>query len=178
MKWVFCAALALMVVCGAGCASQGHEHQAANHPSQGGPGTLRVSGAGVQSMTFTAADLAAMPRRTVKVQDRDGVETTFEGVTVQDVLAKAGMQFGHSLRGPRLKDYLLAESSDGYGVVFALPELSEEFSARTVMVVDKANGQPLAKEEGPFRTIVPDEKRHARWVRGLVSLTVQSPSAK
>ena len=174
MKWPLIAVLLSALVC-VGCANnqpKEHTHAGANHPSTGAPGTLRVSGVGVQATTFTAKDLAAMPRKTVKVQERDNVEATYEGVTVQDVLAKAGMQFGHSLRGARLRDYLVAEGADGYGVVFALPELSDEFSGRVVIVADTMNGKPLG-EDGPLRTVVSDEKRHARWVRGLVALTVQ-----
>jgi hypothetical protein len=40
-----------------------------------------------------------MPRKSVKVQERDGAQVTHEGVTVEVILTQAGMQFGHSLRG-------------------------------------------------------------------------------
>ena len=38
-----------------------------------------------------------------------------------------------------------------------------------VLLADHRDGQPLSTAEGPLRLVVPDEKRHARWVRqGIV----------
>ncbi len=137
------------------------------------PATLKVRGTGLSATEFRTADLAAMPRRTLTVNDRDG-EAKYEGVTMQEILTKAGMGFGQALRGPRLRDYLLAEAGDGFAVVFALPELSEEFSDRVVIVADTLNGAPIAGRDGPLKIIVSDEKKHARWVRNVVSLVVRT----
>ncbi|HEY6564828.1 MAG TPA: hypothetical protein VIY86_10055, partial [Pirellulaceae bacterium] len=75
-------------------------------------------------------------------------------------------------RGPRMADYLIAQSLDGYRVVFALPELDSEFSDRVVIVADRLNGKPLDERDGPLRIIVSDEFKHARWIRQLNLLTV------
>jgi len=139
------------------------------------PTSLRLSGTGLKSITLSAAELAAMPRRVITVTEKEGAEAKYEGVTVQDLLSAAGMSFGQSLRGPRLRDYLLAEAADGYGVIFALPEISLEFSDRVIIVADKINGGPITGRDGPLRVIVSDEKKHARWVRNVASLTVQTP---
>ncbi len=179
MKWMLCVVLLsglLMRGCASSAPKANAEHVGhGNHPAPSvAPGSLHVSGVGVQSKTFTAADLAGMARKSVKVQERDGVEATYGGVTVEVILTHAGMQFGHSLRGARLRDYMIAEGSDGYGVAYALTEISSEFSDRVVMVADTMNGVALPKEDGPLRMLVSDEKRRARWVRGVVSLTVKS----
>jgi hypothetical protein len=137
------------------------------------PPALRLSGVGLRPTDLSLADYAALPRRKLTVQDHDA-KATYEGVTVQDLLTHAGMTFGQSLRGPRLRDYLLAQASDGYAVIFALPELSEEFSDRVIIVADRMDGAPLPPREGPLKIIVSDEHKHARWVRNLVSLTVKS----
>ena len=144
---------------------------------------VRVSGVGVQTLSLTVADLASMPRTTLIVSDRDDQRNKYEGVALEAILTKAGMAFGQSMRGPRLRDFVLAESPDKYGAVFAIAEISEEFSERRIIVADKVNGAPIAGRDGPLRLIVSDEKKHARWVRGVTSLTVRTaapeePAAK
>ena len=67
--------------------------------------------------------------------------------------------------------YLLVEAADGYRVIFALPELDPAFTERVVLLADHRDGQPLSTAEGPLRLVVPDEKRHARWVRQVGSCT-------
>lgn len=146
---------------------------AAPPPKADPPPALKIGGAGVSTRSLSMTEFAALPHKSVVVKDHDG-EVRYEGVTVQELLSSAGMAFGHSLRGPRLRDYLLAEAADGYGVVFALPELTDEFSDRVVIVADRVNGAALADKDGPLRIVVSDEKKHARWVRNVVSLTVRA----
>jgi hypothetical protein len=128
-----------------------------------------------------------MSRRSVKVKDPQGRESVFEGVLVADVLKKAGVRQGKELRGEFLSLYLQVDAADGYRVIFSLPELDEAFTDRIVLLADRKDGKPLSEREGPFRIIVPDEKRAARWVRQVVALTIRragndpppsSPSAR
>jgi hypothetical protein len=142
--------------------------------SRPGAAALRISGLGVQPLSLSEADLATLPRSTLTVSDRDDQKNTYEGVSVQSILTKAGMAFGQSMRGPRLRDFILAESPEKYGVVFAIAEISDEFSDRKIIVADKVNGAPIAGRDGPLRVIVSDEKKHARWVRNVNSLTVRT----
>jgi hypothetical protein len=44
---------------------------------------------------------------------------------------------------------------------------------RIILLADARDGQPLSPHEGPFRIIVPKEKRPARWVRQVKSVTVR-----
>lgn len=136
---------------------------------------IRVSGVGLKSIALLPADLDKMPRRTVKAVDHD-TTVTFEGWLVGDLLKKAGFTFGQHFRGPRLADYLTVTSADGFRVVFALAELDAEFSDRVVLLADRENGKPLAERDGPYRIIVSDEKKHARWVRNAASLNVATSS--
>ena len=80
---------------------------------------------------------------------------------------------GQELRGQHLATYLLIEAADGYRVVFALPELDPAFTDREVLLADRRDGQPLAAAEGPLRLVVPGEKRHARWIRQVLSCTIR-----
>ena len=144
------------------------EKMSTSAPASGG---IRVSGVGLKAITLSHADLDKMPRTTVKAADHD-TPVTFQGWRVGDILKKAGFTFGQHFRGPRLADYLTVTSAEGYRVVFALPELDAEFSDRVVLLADKENGKPLSQRDGPYRVIVSDEKKHARWVRNVASLNV------
>jgi hypothetical protein len=41
-----------------------------------------------------------------------------------------------------------------------------------ILLADKADGHPLESKEGPFRVVVPGERRLARWVRQVTTLKV------
>ena len=123
------------------------------------------------TVKVTGAEIAAMPHQKVSVDDH-GKTVTFEGVPLRLVLEKGGVAFGNSLRGKRLSSCLLVEAADGYRVVIALPELDSGFSDRVILLADQADGHPLESKEGPFRIVIPGEKRIARWVRQVVALKV------
>ena len=96
-----------------------------------------------------------------------------EIIELGDVLKLAGVKFGEQLRGKDLALFLVVGAADGYHAVFALPELDHAFTDRIVILADRRDGKPLAEKEGPLRIVVPDEKREARWVRQVISLTIR-----
>jgi hypothetical protein len=136
--------------------------------------TLRVTGPAGQTIALNARDLDAMPRETVNVNDEKGSQIAYGGVPVNEILRHVGTPSGKDIRGKSLTLYLLVSASDGYHAVFALAELDPIFSNRHILLVDLRDGKPLAANEGPFRIVVPDEKRHARWVRNVTSLIVKN----
>jgi len=123
------------------------------------------------SVKMTAAEIAGMPHQEITVDDH-GKTVRFEGVPLRLVLEKAGVTFGETLRGKRLAACLLVEAADGYKAVIALPELDPGFTDRVILLADKADGHPLDSKEGPFRVVVPGERRMARWVRQVTTLKV------
>jgi DMSO/TMAO reductase YedYZ molybdopterin-dependent catalytic subunit len=133
---------------------------------------FRLGGDIERPQQWTLDDLAKLPRREVRARDRDGNEATFTGVALVDLLRLAEVPLGEKLRGSHMALYLLIEAADGYRVVFALPELDPAFAERVVLLADRRDGQPLSTAEGPLRLVVPDEKRHARWVRQVQSGTI------
>jgi DMSO/TMAO reductase YedYZ molybdopterin-dependent catalytic subunit len=138
------------------------------------PGVLlRVGGDVPRALELTAAELARLPRQTVRAKGHDGKESAFEGVPLVEVLKAAGVRFGTDLRGPALATYLLVEASDGYRVVFALPELDPASTDGVVLLADRRDGVPLDGKEGPLRLIIPHEKRHSRWVRQVIALKLK-----
>jgi DMSO/TMAO reductase YedYZ molybdopterin-dependent catalytic subunit len=134
---------------------------------------LQVSGEVTTPLDLGSSDLASMPRTKLSTKDHEGKPSVFEGVLLTEILKKAGVNRGAPLRGGALTQYLLVEARDGYRVVFALPELDQEFTDGIVLLADQRDGKPLVAPEGPLRLVVPAEKRHARWVREVTTLTIQ-----
>jgi hypothetical protein len=142
-------------------------------PPPGAP-TLRVSGPGGQSIVLSAHDLDAMARESANVTDEKGNRVAYEGVPVIEILRRVGTPTGKDLRGKQMTLYLLISASDGYHAVFALAELDPAFTDRRILLVDRRDGKALSAAEGPFRIVVPGEKRHARWVRNVTDLSVKT----
>jgi DMSO/TMAO reductase YedYZ molybdopterin-dependent catalytic subunit len=137
---------------------------------------LKVSGAVSTPLTLTAADLKNIPRTTLQVSNsHEKKSETYEGVLLEELLKKAGAPHGEQLRGQLMTTYVVAEASDGYRVVFALAELDSDFVNSEVLVADTVDGGPIDAKRGPFRLVAPHDKRPARWVRMLKSITVFSP---
>ena len=61
---------------------------------------------------------------------------------------------------------------DNYEVAYALAEFDEAFSDRTILLVDRQDGQPLFPGTGPVRLLLPGDKRPARWARMVSSLEI------
>jgi DMSO/TMAO reductase YedYZ molybdopterin-dependent catalytic subunit len=133
---------------------------------------LVVTGDVPTPLTLTASDLAAMPREQAEVAEQDGTKSTYEGVSLQDILKKAGMPIGRQMRGKSLAGYVLAEAKDGYQVVFGLGELEPSLGGAKVLVADKRDGKALFEYQGPMRLVVPADKEGARSVRMLEKLEV------
>jgi len=43
-----------------------------------------------------------------------------------------------------------------------------------IILADTMNGKPLAPNEGPFKMVVPGDKRSAHWVRMVTALRIES----
>ncbi len=120
---------------------------------------------------LSRGDLEALPHVKVQATAHD-VSATFEGVALKAVLEKAGVGFGEALRGKRLASCLLVEAADGYKVVIALPEMDPEFTNKQIVLAFLKDGKPMDSKEGPYRIVIPDEKRPARWIRQVTTLRI------
>jgi DMSO/TMAO reductase YedYZ molybdopterin-dependent catalytic subunit len=67
----------------------------------------------------------------------------------------------------------VARAADDYVVSYSLAELDPGFTDRVVILADRRDGKPLAENAAPFQIVVPGEKKHGRWIRQVVSLTVK-----
>jgi len=134
---------------------------------------LRINGAVSAPLVLTVADLKKMPRKTLSVVNPHDKKTeTYEGVLLEELLQRAGVPHGEQLHSHSMIRYVLAEAEDGYRVIFSLAELDSGILESEVIVADTMDGAPLGPKQGPFRLVAPHEKRPARWIRMLKSITV------
>jgi DMSO/TMAO reductase YedYZ molybdopterin-dependent catalytic subunit len=157
-----------------GQAQSSSPQPATPEPSSPQPGvaTLAVTGDVATPVTLKAEDLAKMPREKVSVTEQDGAKVEYEGVSLREVLKRAGAPVGNQLRGKALASYILAKAQDGYQVVFSLAEVDEAFANEQILVADKRDGKPLFEYQGPFRLVCPNDKAGARSVRMLETLQI------
>jgi DMSO/TMAO reductase YedYZ molybdopterin-dependent catalytic subunit len=135
--------------------------------------SLKIGGAVATPLSLTAADLKEMPRKTMRVKNPHNDKTeVYDGVLLEEILRKAGTPHGEQLRGPLMATYVVVEAEDGYRVVFSLAELDSAFLDSEVLVADTMDGTAMGTNQGPLKLVAPHEKRPARWVRMLKSITV------
>lgn len=133
--------------------------------------TLSLTGPEGQSVTLSAADIAALPRQSVTFAGH-GESHVYEGPLLIDVLAKAGAPTGKALRGQALADVVLVEAGDGYKVAFGLAEADPGTRPNRMILADKADGASLGEGQGPFRLIVEGDLRPARGARMVAAIKV------
>lgn len=134
---------------------------------------LRVVTENDKTFELKAVDLTKPPRREVKGKTHDGVEATFAGVELREVLKLVGVKFGKEAKGSHLNSFLIVEAADNYRVVFAMSELEADLTDKVILLADLRDGKQLSKEEGSLRLVVSDEKKQARWVRQVIVLRVR-----
>ncbi len=135
--------------------------------------TLTVTGEVTRPLTLQAADVKGLPHTEITAADRDGKEHTYSGIPLIELLRQAGASTGAELKGKNLTKYIVVKATDGYEVVFAIAELDPDFSTRTILLADSVDGTPLAAGTGPYRVVVPGEKKPARWIRDVKGIEVK-----
>eukprot|EP01037_Dinobryon_pediforme_P000811 gene811-815_t len=142
-------------------------------PSYGQSFNVNINGEVGSPLELTINDLAKYPQTTVVRKDKDGQNHTYTGVILSVILQNAGVTLGKDLRGKNLMKIIKVSARDNYEVVFALAELDKDFTDRAIILATQSDGKPLNNEEGPFRVIVQDEKKPARCVRQVKTITVE-----
>ena len=138
-----------------------------------GPSEFKIGGAVTTPLTVTLEDLRKMPRKTLRVENAHAKKTeVYDGVPLEALLQKAGVPQGEQVRGTAMATYVLVEAADDYHVVFSLAELDSSFQDSEVLMADTMDGVPLSPDQGPFKLVAPHEKRPARWVKMVKSITV------
>jgi DMSO/TMAO reductase YedYZ molybdopterin-dependent catalytic subunit len=122
-------------------------------------------------------ELRKLPRIELHTTDPHdpGKEIVYSGTPLVEVLKAAGLRLDAGESGIRetVRMTVFVEAADGYRAAFSLAELDPELTDRVILLADTKDGQPLTSREGPFRIVVPNEKRPTRWVRQVKTVTVR-----
>ncbi len=139
------------------------------------PDTLVLSDdSGQAPVALSLTDFHLLPHVTITVHNsHTNASETYSGVPLATLLAKVNAPLGKELHGEAMTSYVMATGSDGYSVVLSLAEVDPSFHEGQVIVADARDGQPLGKN-GPFQLIVSDDKRPARWVHNLETISLKS----
>ncbi len=141
--------------------------------AQAPQGSLALAGPGQQT-TLSLAALQALPHTSMTVKNgHTGTPETYSGVPLIEVLEKVGAPEPSAVRGEALSDYIIATGSDNYHAVLSLAEIEPGFHPGRVLVADTLDGKPLDSKEGPFKLIVEEDQKPARWVHNLVKLELR-----
>lgn len=142
--------------------------------AQQNPTALTLVGLDGNKLALTLDQLRQMPQQSVTMNNPHTKSTDqYEGVLLRDVLAKFAAPAGDKLRGDEMRDYVEVTGRDGYSAVFALAELDPAFQENKVVVAISRAGKPLDDQQGPVRVVAPQDKRPARSVRMVETITVR-----
>jgi DMSO/TMAO reductase YedYZ molybdopterin-dependent catalytic subunit len=139
------------------------------------PTTVRITG-GAKTLTLTREDLAKMPRTSLTATSH-GETNTFVGVSMRELLTRAGVVEGEAVRGPELAKVIIVTGADGYRAAFSIADFDPAFTDRVSLLADTKDGQPLAGNAAPFQLVLDGEKRPARWVRQVVEIHIATVPA-
>ena len=136
--------------------------------------SITVEGLDGNKVTFTLEQLRQMPQDSVLLANPNPTTSErYEGVLLRNLLAKVDTTIGKKLHAEDLRDYVEVAGRDGYRVVFALAELDPSLQDNKVLVAISNEGKPLDNSLGPVRVIAPQDKRQARSVRQVTTITLR-----
>lgn len=131
---------------------------------------LTVDGDVAAPLTLDAAALAALPRETVEIADKDGRRQRYEGIDAALALKKAGAPIREDMKSTDAARFVHAQGRDGYVAVFA----TGEFDKGRFLIVDRIDGEPLFTRSGPLQLVAASDDRRTRWVKQLFLLQVRA----
>lgn len=137
------------------------------------PPGITLSGTGIAVSHLTPDSLAALPQLSMDVSfmtSKGEQKGRYEGVLLWDVLKQAKLLEGID-HNAELKRTFEVTGSDGYVIAFSIGEFAPDFGNTPAMIALKVDEKPLAATN--LRLIVPGDKRGARNVRDVASITVR-----
>lgn len=153
----------------------GAQPMAAAHKSPAPPSSAVVLEFQGNSMSLSVTDLINLPQVTVQVHNahRGGIPETYSGPLLSDVLSRIGFKATHQTQPMILHSAIIATGTDHYYVLYSAAEVEPNYSLSKVIVAVMKNGLPDS-EGGNIELINTDGARPARWVHGLMGLSVMS----
>lgn len=140
--------------------------------SAAAPGAITVRNEKITKV-FSLADLAKLTRHDYRIlSEGTGDSATVSGINMWDLLQAAGIPSAEASGRQRVVMYVRLAGADGQNAVISLVEIDPSFSKRPAVIANQRDGKSLDDAEGPWRVFIPDDQRHARWIRGLISIEV------
>lgn len=135
--------------------------------------SLTVDGSQGQ-LSFLPEALKALHHVQLTVIDgHSHAKQTYFGVPLIELMEKVGAPVPAAVKGKALAEYVVATGSDGYKAVLSLAEIEPGFHPGTVIVADTLDGKVLDAQGGPFKLVVEEDGKPARWVHNLVKLELK-----
>lgn len=131
--------------------------------------TLTIGG---KAITFSVAQLKTLPQKSVSVHnEHTKADETYSGVSLSEVLAKAGLVIDKTTEHKLLHSYLRIEGTDKYWVIYSLIEVEASEHNGDVIVAIAVDGHSLGTD-GELKLIATEDKKPQRWVRNLSAITL------
>ena len=133
--------------------------------------TLTLTLGGV-SRQLSARDLSAMPQSQVTVHNvHTNRDETYTGVALYYLLSASGFPFTKETQPTYLRSYVRAQGADFYFVIYSASEVAPDLNNSKVLVATQMDRHDLGRE-GLFKLVSTGDKRPARWVRNLLSISL------
>lgn len=134
---------------------------------------VAVGGMVAKPYKVNAETFASMKRVSTALSGRDGSSHQYSGVSLYEILSKAEAVPNNLLKGKLMVKYVLITAADQYQVVIALPEIDPAFTDHVIILADEQDGEKLPANLGPYRLIVPQDKKQARSVMRVTAIEVK-----
>jgi len=131
---------------------------------------LTVEGRVAKPLYLSATDFQSYPRSTVQVNTDSGETAVYEGVSLIEILRKAGAALGGQIKDEACT-YVEAIARDGAHVIFSLSELDPALANSNVLVVDTPSS--TASGHAELVLIVGTDKVRLRTVQHLATIRVR-----
>ena len=133
---------------------------------------VSIGGSVAKPYTIDDAVVSSMKKIEATVKGHDGKDHHYSGVSLYDLLAKAEFAPNNLLKGKTMAKYVLITAADAYQVVVAIPEFDPAFTEKVIILANQEDGNALPIESGPFRLVVPADKKPARSVMKVIKIEV------
>ena len=144
-------------------------------------GICSSSKAQSESITFinesgksSSADPMKLKSITIKAIGHDHKTHEFSGPLLSDFLSNAGVILGEPAKKQTVSSYIIIRAKDNYKCLIALAELDPLFSSSDIIIASKMDGKALSEKNGPYQIIVPNDKKHGRWIRQVKSIEIHT----
>lgn len=125
-----------------------------------------------ESITINLETLMSLPYIEKELTGHEQQSHLYRGVPLTEVLYLVHQKFDQAAIRENLNKYILVKAHDNYQVIYSATEVDPQFKEEVIFLAYQVDGKELLEHAGPFQMIVPGEKKHARWIREVKSISV------